>query len=164
MVFLIPVLNPLALGQMRTEILEEIWDYIRTNIRELPVAGIDTGQPIHALNEDCEFNQFMQVHFRKDDFPGNYGQDQNDNSRVNAIFASERNDWIIANGINQPQDFNLHIANRYHGQVGVAICRRQKIEKLIQTAGHYCDIDTWLLFLCMRDDDVQENQLIYPQE
>ena len=38
-----------------------------------------------------------QIHFRKDDFPGQFGQDRRDNARVNVIFASERNDCIVAN-------------------------------------------------------------------
>ena len=165
MVLHVPNLNPLALGEIRTEILTEIWDQLDLIINfPIPGPGNDQGQPINVLQENCN-TSLTQIYFRKDDYPGNYGQDRNDSSRVNVIFASEDNQWIIANQINQPQDFPENLENRYIGVLGVAICRRQKIEHVeIYEDVYFCDIETWLLFLCMRDDDVQENQLRHPAD
>ena len=67
--------------------------------------------------------------------------------------------------VSNPEYFLRTLGDRYIGLLGAAICRRQKIERVeVYQEAYYCDIETWLLFLCMRDDDVQENQLRHPEE
>jgi len=83
-----------------------------------------------------------QIHFRKDDFPGHFGQDRQDNAHVNVIFASKRNDWIAAAPIGLPQNFYSDLENRYIGLIGFAVCRRQKIERVeVNEEGYYCNIE-----------------------
>ena len=115
----VPSLNPLALGATRTELIEEIWESLNVILGH-PVQGPEGGQPINIRNNDCKLDWpelipvplpngkvlpngktvRHQIHFRKDDFPGNFGQDRDDNARVNAIFVSERSDWVVANKTN----------------------------------------------------------------
>ena len=161
----VPSLTPLILGATRTEIIEEIWErlnQIRGNM--VPLFGF--GRPVSHNNERCTLTWAdltpvpqpvgkarYQIHFRKDDFPGHFGQDQRDDARVNVIFAAETNGWQEAVPINQPQNFYSDLEDRYIGQIGFAACRRQKIEWVkLEYNGHYCDIETWLIFLCMIDE------------
>ena len=136
---LVPSFNPLAVGQSRTEIIEDIWQWLDDRIRGAyippvqpnPLNPIEDDRPIHVLldlgNTECGLrplfhgmnavmwqnvpNNGHQIHFRKDSLLGNRGRDPTDNSPLYVIFASRTNDW--------------------------------------------------LLFLCMRDDDVQQHQLRY---
>ena len=175
----VPSLNPLTPGATRTEIIQEIWDRLN-QIRGVPFPAGDEGRPENAANELCTLNWGVltpvplpggkvrhQIHFRKDVFPGYFGQDQSDNARMNVIFASQNNVWNEAvPQLNQQQDFYSNLwGSRYIGQVGFAVCRREKIEWVeVNNVGRYCDIETWLIFLCMRDDDVQTNGLRYPED
>lgn len=180
----VPSLNPLALGATRTELIEEIWDSLNV-IRGPPVRGPEGAEPINIRNNECKLDWpelipvplpngkvlpngktvRHQIHFRKDDFSGHFGQDRRDNARVYVIFASERSDWVVAAQIGRPQNFYSDLENRYIGLIGFAVCRRQKIERVeVNEEGYHCDIETWLLFLCMRDDDVQANDLRDPED
>ena len=184
----VPSLNPLALGGTRTELIEDIWDSLNA-IRGPPVQlqfqGPEEAEPISNRNYECKLNWpeltsvplpngkvlpngktvRHQIHFRKDDFPGNFGQDRDDNARVNVIFASKRSNWAVAYPIVRPQNFYSNLETLYFDVIGFAVCRRQKIERVeVFEEGWYCDIETWLLFLCMRDDDVQANDLRDPED
>ena len=194
----IPSYNPLGIGAMRTEILEDIWEELNNQIRGVYVPPgppdddiiDDEGEAFNAGNTECGLrpnfpgmravmwqnvpNNGHEIHFRKDILPRNFGRDPADAAPVNAIFASRNNNWTINN--NAPQGVN-GLGTRYNGVLGVAICRRQQIEFLRifpgvggefdppgYRGGYFCDIDTWLLFLCMRDDDVQQHNLRDPED
>ena len=173
----VPSLNPLTLGAPRTEIIEEIWERLH-QIRGNPVPLFKGGRPLNNENELCTLTWAdltpvpqpagkarHQIHFRKDDFPGYFGQGQQDDARVNVIFVAETNGWQEAVPINQPQNFYYDLEDRYINQIGFAACRREKIEWVhLEDNGHYCDIETWLIFLCMIDDNVQANGLRYPED
>ena len=156
----VPSLNPLALGATRTELIEDIWESLNV-IRGPPVQGPEGAQPINIRDNDCRLDWpelipvplpngkvlpngktvRHQIHFRKDNFPGHYGQDGRDDARVNVIFASERSDWVEAAPIGLPQNFYFDLENRYIGLIGFAVCRKQKIERVeVNEEGWFCDI------------------------
>ena len=180
---------PLAVGGTRTEILENIMVYLNEGIRGHRVDdvlaflnGSEVGLLTNQFYGNCELSHtnypnmtsIIQppdpmvkhfIYFRKDDLPGNFGQDPTDNARVNLIFAAANGNWIVEDEINQGQNFHATLRRRYEGVLGVAVCRRQKIEWVeVYQGSRYCDIDTWLIFLCMKDEDVQEYNLRHPEE
>ena len=190
----VPNYSPLAPGQARTEIIEDIWLELDNQIRgpylppaPLPVVRpplndiLDTeGEAFNAGNTECTLkpgfphmfetvwqnvpNNGHEINFKKDTFPGNLGRDPTDASPVTAIFASPFSAWDIVNNLTQGGDFDTYLGTRYYGIFGVALCRRQQIQFLKVFNGYYCDIDTWLIYLCMRDEGVQQHTLRDPED
>ena len=183
----VPNYNMLALGEERTEILQDIWTAlnVRTGRRAMNYSGAstDVGVDFNAFHIACTLTQEMfqgmtqriwqnvdgnhighEIHFKKESFSGNLGRDPTDTAPIIAIFASVNNNWNIT--VNPPQggSLHLHLGARYVGLLGVVLCRRQQIEHLRVFRGYFCDIDTWLLFLCMQDFDIQRPELKNPED
>ena len=101
------------------------------------------------------------VYFRKERFaPQRLRQEdqQDNNADIYAIFASKTNTWI--RNFNVPGNNYLdQFVNRFGqpgDQLGVVLCRRQKIEWVqVDDLALGCDIGTWLMYLCFVDLDAQ---------
>jgi hypothetical protein len=133
----------------------------------------DTGPGVVVMQNNYECILWLQyypgmtligqehaVYFRKERFaPQRLRQrDRPDNDApIYAIFASKTNTWIQnPNDPVNPLDQFVDRFGQPGDQLGVVVCRRQKIEWVqVHDLAFGCDIETWLMFLCFVDRDAQ---------